>query len=341
MGAGLAGWAVAREVGRRGKQTALLTTDSTSRVPAPAFAAAGLPYITAVARWGGEAARVLWEAHREDVALAHDLGADVSPGGFLLARSRDHARLLAESEDLARDDGFVGEFLDHYLLEARFDVQGFAAGYWTADAYAGDASLLARLIEEAGAARFPVYEASGLEALETDGQARLVGRNGSVRAEAVVFTSSTEAARLVPFLTERFASHPETWTRLTVAGEARLPAVACDLEAGTSWRAGGDGTWLRIEGDGAASAAYATAHLGLAIPRADPEETTRVLRVLDGLPLVGAVPGAPVWSLCGAGTWAIVAARWLAEAVTGGHDPTPLPLRCTRALAPPDGGFTP
>jgi len=63
-------------------------------------------------------------------------------GSFLLARDRAEAADLAESEDLLRDDGFPGEFLDHYMLETRFDLSGFPGAYWAAEDAEIDGPLL-------------------------------------------------------------------------------------------------------------------------------------------------------------------------------------------------------
>ena len=54
----------------------------------------------------------------------------------------------------------------------------------------------------------------------------------------------------------------------------------------------------------------------------------------DGLPLVGRLPGRPLAVACGFGALcpglAFAAARWVADALLTGADPTPEPLRATR-----------
>jgi len=54
----------------------------------------------------------------------------------------------------------------------------------------------------------------------------------------------------------------------------------------------------------------------------------------DGLPVIGLVPGRPLAVALGlgtlAGSYAFVAARWLAEGIASGRDPTPAPLRPDR-----------
>jgi len=55
---------------------------------------------------------------------------------------------------------------------------------------------------------------------------------------------------------------------------------------------------------------------------------------VDGLPVIGLVPGRPLAVAVGlgtlAGSYAFVAARWLAEAIASGRDPTPPLLRPDR-----------
>jgi glycine/D-amino acid oxidase-like deaminating enzyme len=52
---------------------------------------------------------------------------------------------------------------------------------------------------------------------------------------------------------------------------------------------------------------------------------------------VGGLPGRPLAVACGFGAlspgFAFAAARWVADALLGGTDPTPEPLRATRAPA--------
>jgi glycine/D-amino acid oxidase-like deaminating enzyme len=69
------------------------------------------------------------------------------------------------------------------------------------------------------------------------------------------------------------------------------------------------------------------------------EEGTDV--AADGLPLVGQLPGRPLAVACGfsglpAG-FAFAAARWVADSLVSGTDPTPDALRATRSpLSLPD-----
>ena len=124
-----------------------------------------MPYTKARAVFGRDEARMIWECHRESHqrlrVLLPDLGDDCGyrgNGGFVLARDRQEALDLADSEDALREDGFAGEFLDHYMLEARFGVRGFSGAYWAADDGEVDAvALLRRMAAHArGAGRAPL-----------------------------------------------------------------------------------------------------------------------------------------------------------------------------------------
>ena len=96
-----------------------------------------LPYVDAVRRWGHAAARDLWELQREAQAelrqLARELREEAGWREAGTSRWRSTAprgTALATGEDMLREDGFAGEFLDGYMLEARFDVRALSAGYW-------------------------------------------------------------------------------------------------------------------------------------------------------------------------------------------------------------------
>src|SRR5262249_62302729 len=60
-----------------------------------------------------------------------------------------------------------GEFLDHYMLEARFDLVGFAGAFWAADDAELDAAALAAVLRDA-AVRWGaiVADAGPLRAIE-------------------------------------------------------------------------------------------------------------------------------------------------------------------------------
>ena len=153
VGSGLPAILTALELARRGASVVVVgEADPSPRGLGLALLGPGRPYRTVAHAIGRAAAQLVWAAGCENQlrlkafveAAPHDLGYRAA-GSFLLARTRAEAEALEESEDMLRDDGFPGEFLDHYMLETRFDLSGFPAGYWAA----GDAEVDALLLREA------------------------------------------------------------------------------------------------------------------------------------------------------------------------------------------------
>ena len=135
VGSGLPALAAALELGpprRERRRSRRRSRRGAAPRPRPGPAAAPAARTREVARAIGRSeARLVWAAgcenHLRLRALVEEARRDCGyapRGSFLLARDRAEAALLAESEDLLRDDGFPGEFLDHYMLETRFDLIG-------------------------------------------------------------------------------------------------------------------------------------------------------------------------------------------------------------------------
>ncbi|HVH04740.1 MAG TPA: FAD-dependent oxidoreductase, partial [Myxococcota bacterium] len=145
VGAGLPALLTALELARRGASVVRVgEPDRAARGLGLALLGPGRPYRTIARAIGRSAAQLVWAAGCENQlrlrafveAAARDVGYRAA-GSFLLARTRAEAEALEESEDMLRDDGFPGEFLDHYMLATRFDLPGFRGGYWAA----GDAEV--------------------------------------------------------------------------------------------------------------------------------------------------------------------------------------------------------
>jgi glycine/D-amino acid oxidase-like deaminating enzyme len=354
VGAGLTGCAAALELARRGLRTVVLEAGTVGGGATAADAGhlcggPGLFYGEAIARWGREAARLLWEAQRENLARLRSLLAEFADdcgyraaGGFVLAHEREEGVALAESEDLLREDGFAGEFLDRYMLETRFDVTGFTAGYWAADEGEVDprrlTQALARFARGLGAR---LYERTPVLHLELGARgAEAVTARGRVRAGWAFLALGSALGRLAPSLAGHVTALTESGVLMELEAGPRLPSPARLDRGEVCWRAGGRGLSVvtRIGPElppwsGEALAAERAAGVGGVVQR---WTATRAFGP-DGLPLIGPVPGhaaAVAGAYGGLGeVAALQAVRWAAGAMAGGRDATPAPLRAARVLA--------
>jgi glycine/D-amino acid oxidase-like deaminating enzyme len=350
VGSGLPAILTALELARRGASVVVVgEADPSPRGLGLALLGPGRPYRTVAHAIGRAAAQLVWAAGCENQlrlkafveAAPHDLGYRAA-GSFLLARTRVEAEALEESEDMLRDDGFPGEFLDHYMLETRFDLSGFPAGYWAA----GDAEVDALLLREAAqqAARdarvaFRVSRVRGLHAQPSG--VRLDLEEGSLRVAAVVVAADACGAELVPEIAPLV--RPSASARLTLSplAGATLPSVARTADGQIAWRANAGSVLL------AETAPFAGTESGLSLrdlamrlpldlaSATSGEEPAELS--LDGLPVVGLLEPRPLAVACGfsglAPGFAFAAARWVADALLRGTDPTPEALRATRAAA--------
>ncbi len=345
LGAGIVGCAAALELARRNRRVAVIDP-GTLGLPEAGLGhiptGTGSPYTTVVKRRGRETARLLWESHRENherlrallVSLGDDCGCRQA-GAFLVAADRAEAAALADSEDALRDDGFSGEFLDHYMLEARFDVTGFAGAYWAADDGEVEADRLSGALVQAAAGRGAAfYEPSAVLDVDLSGRgAEVVTARGRILAAEAVLATEAFRPGLVAFFESRLV--PLESRGLTLATDPRreLPTPARMVGGEVGWRrTTGE---LRLAGSGDLESLARRLHGNL-----DPLASSRGKAAAspDGLPLIGLVPKLPLAAACGCGrlalAYAVVAAHWVAEALTSGRDPTPALFRADRPLPP-------
>jgi glycine/D-amino acid oxidase-like deaminating enzyme len=351
VGSGLPALAAALEISRRGARVAVLGTEPGGERPRGlglALLGPGRPYARVARALGRSEARLVWAAgcenHLRLRALLDEARRDCGyapRGSFLLAADRSEAAELAESEDMLRDDGFPGEFLDHYMLETRFDLSGFPGAYWAAeDAEIDGTLLLACLGERArsagidfatGPVRTVAAEASFVS-VETE--------DGVVRAGAGLVATDGVAGEILPELQPLLQPAAPGRLRTVPLPGAVLPTAVRTADGRFAWQ-GAEGfillSWIGPTGGRTEDAleAFAT-RIPVALASARRWDETGEVSA-DGLPLVGRLPGRPLAVACGFGalspSFAFAAARWAVDALLTGADPTPAPLRATRPAA--------
>ncbi|PYQ15015.1 MAG: hypothetical protein DMF80_10875 [Acidobacteria bacterium] len=359
LGAGLTGCLAAWELARRGRRPIVLEAASVGAGATAAdlgHVATGprLLYVEAIRRWGREAAREAWEVQRENhdrlrellAALDDDCGYRAD-GGFLLAEDRTEGEALAESEDTLREDGFSGEFLDHYMLESRFGVQGFAAAYWCAeDAGLDPRRLVAALAAAAEREGARICEGSTVLALESsDAGVSAATERGRVEAGTAFVALEAAAAGLVPFLKGRVTPLPAQWIDVQRDDALPLPSPARTCGGEIAWRVLPGGLRVVRFGGGVTGRPaderledFTRRHFAPASPRPGPRGAAVAGKSGDGFPFVGAVPGLNGAVACGYGTfglgWVALSVRWAVDGLVTGRDAVPARFRASRGAAP-------
>lgn len=354
VGGGVPALAVALELARRGTSVALVEA-AASLSPARSLGLAllgpGRPYLAVARALGRPAAQLIWAAGCENhLRLKAFLDQAARPcgyvarGSFLLARDRREAEELAESEDMLRDDGFPGEFLDHYMLETRFDLAGFPGAYWAAEDAELELGELEAALEQAARGSRVGLRSGRACALRAESRGVVVElERGSLRCAAAVVAGDGPAAGLLPELAPLMRTEALGWLPLPVLAGATLPPAARTADGSIAWQLEGAACRLaqtRLVGE--AAAGDRLLELATRLPLA--ADSARVVEqagevALDGLPVVGRIPGRPLAVACGfsrlSAGLAFAAARWVADALLRGTDPTPEPLRPTRAVPQP------
>jgi glycine/D-amino acid oxidase-like deaminating enzyme len=348
VGAGVPALAAALELSVRGAEVVVLGSapaGERSRGLGLALLGPGRPYVRVAHALGRSQARLVWAAGCENHLRLRALldegrrGCGYAPrGSFLLAASRLEAGELAESEDMLRDDGFPGEFLDHYMLETCFDLSGFPGGYWAAEDAEIDAALLLGSLGERALAAGIAFEPGPVRALVADATGVSVEtEGGAVRAGAGLVATDGPAGDLLPELRPLLQPAAAGRLRGTPLPGAVLPTAVRTADGCFAWQGGESAILLAGTGPagdrpGDALRAFAARiPVDLATARRWDEAGEAPA---DGLPLVGRLPGRPLAVACGFGAlslgFAFAAARWVGDALLLGTDPTPEPLRATR-----------
>ena len=206
-------------------------------------------------------------------------------GGFLLASERTEGALLAESEDMLREDGFPGEFLDHYMLETRFALAGFAGAYWAQDDAELDAGRLADALREAAVERGAALAELGTvgHIATTPGGIEVDGDEGRVRAQQAVLAQDA----LVHLVGVAVTTVRGERVEADVQPGAPLPSPARTADGRFAWQMrGSDLRLARPRGQAASRWIRVLGRLPVARPV---RRETAVVAPEDRLPLVGPV----------------------------------------------------
>jgi glycine/D-amino acid oxidase-like deaminating enzyme len=328
IGSGVMAGAVAWELARAGWRPTLVPMGGPS-LPEIGHVASSpaMAYAEAVRGFGHPGAREIWEVYRESherlrsflAGLPHDCGYR-QRGAFLLAVEREGAALLAASEDMLRDDGFAGEFLDHYMLEMRLALFGFGGGYWAADDAEVDASRLALALRESAEERGATVVAAGrLREVVADASGTvIVGEDDRVRATRVVVAH----AEALPLVDPGWSTRMATRLEAGLIPELPIPSLGRSGDGRFGWQA--SEVAIRLEMDHALDVDSLVARLPVREPSAPRER--RAVVVADRLPVVGPARDDGLLALacaaepCGI---AFAAARWVSDWLRTGRDPTP------------------
>ncbi len=344
LGGGVAACAVALELARRGKAPRVVATAIAPEAAELGHIVTGVPltYKAVTEKLGASAARAIWEQSREGHLrlreLLNELGDDCGyekAGGFRVATERAAGRALALGDDMLRDDGFPGDFLDHYLLEARFDVRGFTAAYWSADDAVVDPRRLVACIARAAESDGAVLHEGGpiLELdLRADGVELVTARGRLKAAQAVI--ADALPAQLAPAFAARVVRTETRSFLCEIEPAALIPSPTVAVDGSLAWRTR-DGA-LAVAGGHADADGQITGSFPALLRVSRRGETNVTLRTADGMPLVGLLPDLPVAVSCGYGglacAWAVPAARWAAAALLDAREAAPPALRAGRKL---------
>jgi glycine/D-amino acid oxidase-like deaminating enzyme len=358
VGSGLPARLVALELARRRRRVTVIepaaAAEKSDEPPANlglAMLGPGRPYENVVSALGRDRARAVWSAGRENqerlrafLDEARRECGHQARGSFLLAADREEAMSLANSEDMLRDDEFPGEFLDHYMLETHFDVTGFPGAYWAAEDVELDGAELIATVHAAARKAGVVFRSRSVRGLEVGRSEVVVETNeGPSPTGFAVVAADSGASALWPDL--HHALRPAASARLRFVPEAgaTLPTAARTADGRMAWQRQVAGVTLAATGpaepptggapDEASRLDAIAARLHVT-PGSDRGWVEATEISTDGLPIVGAVEGQPLAVACGFGPLAaglaFAGARWVADAILLGRDPTPEPFRLGR-----------
>jgi hypothetical protein len=168
---------------------------------------------------------------------------------------------------------------------------------------------------------------------------RLDLEQGSLRVAAAVVACRRLAAELVPEVAPLVARGASARLSLSLLAGAALPSAARTADGQLAWHANGDSFLMARRRPSPPSTRRGSSGTSRRASRSTSPSATSGEEAaelsLDGLPVVGQLGRRPLAVACGfsglAPGFAFAAARWLADALLRGNDPTPDALRPTRA----------
>jgi glycine/D-amino acid oxidase-like deaminating enzyme len=339
VGSGVMAAAVAWELVRSGRRPLIVRGPPSPPEIGHVASGPAVAYAEAAARLGRGAAREVWEVYRESHERLRSFAAGLSDdcgyrrdGAFLLAMDRRGGALLADSEDMLREDGFAGEFLDHYMLEARLPLFGFAGGYWAADDAEVDAARLEQALlsaaRERGATGAELGEVREIAAAA--GGVDIEGERGRTRAAIAIVTRPAALASVG----RGSLTADAVEVAATLQPGLALPPLARSADGRFRWHSSESS--MRLETDRGLDVEALLA--ALPVRETAARRATRTLAVEDRLPVVGpTAAGSPIVAACAADPCgiALAAARWVADGLRTGREAVPPAFRSTRLGATP------
>ena len=282
----------------------------------------------------------------------------LNPRGDGRDQIRRHGRLTNDPQPFAFVAvDFVGianhiETVQVFDDPSHFDVSGFAGAYWSAHGGELDATRLTATVAAVARASGVVFRPAPVRSLEAGRRGAVVETDeGSVRAAQAVVATDVVARDLVPELGASLCPAAPERLRLVVEEGVRLPTAARTADGRLAWQCRGGKLTLAATGGAppdeepagrSGPRAMAARLPGVAGGESGWAEPTEV--AVDGLPVVGRLPGRPLAVACGFGalaaSFSFGAAVWVADALFGDRDPTPRVLLAGRERPSP-GRFEP
>lgn len=311
-----------------------------------------------VVKHGREAALALWRIGQDNIDLiesalvADGLECDFARrGAYSLAGTEHEMEELARSAELLNADGVPVEMIGAEEASTRLGCTGFPGGaFYPQDGEVHPVKLARGILERSGATLYPHHEVFRIESL-SDGSVRVHTAQRRLRASAVVLATNGYSHLLDPWFTERI--YPTRGQILVTAPAPRhFMSAPCycnfvlDYFRQLPDRRVLIGGFRQLDKErevGVADEPNPVIHEALEafLARHFPDLAAAPVEYrwagtmgfsVDGLPLIGALPGRPQIYFVGGFTahgigMGFKAGQMMARLITEGEDPGPLSAR--------------